>query len=192
MKKKSKILLLCTLAVFATSALAYLYMPTLAAQPGSTEDPLVTRNYVDMRITELSNEIAILRGMLTGTEILPQPTPTPPPIPPIDPPYMPYVPIETTPPPTAQQTAVFDVLHLQMGQTVTFHAGTEFILRGGSAVAITGEYNGIPDVTAAHDVLNGEPIGLNHLLMIPFTDGRGILLTAESWVMVRGGYTILS
>jgi len=28
--------------------------------------------------------------------------------------------------------------------------------------------------------------------MIPVTDGRGVHFHAESWIMVRGGYTILN
>jgi hypothetical protein len=91
--------------------------------------------------------------------------------------------------PHPPQTAAFTVLNPQAGQILTFDAGTEFILRGGSAVALTGIYNGIPDVTAGTDVMNGERIGLNHLMIMPVADGRGIVFQSESWLMVRGGYT---
>ncbi|MCL2223479.1 MAG: hypothetical protein FWB96_00760 [Defluviitaleaceae bacterium] len=85
----------------------------------------------------------------------------------------------------------FEVLNPQAGQIITFEAGTEVILRGGSAVALTGPYNGIPDVTAGDDIMNGSPISLNHLMIFPVTDGRGIIIQTESWIMVRGGYTIM-
>ncbi|MCL2576831.1 MAG: hypothetical protein FWE27_02110 [Defluviitaleaceae bacterium] len=88
-------------------------------------------------------------------------------------------------------SSVFTVLNPQAGQTITFNAGTEFILRSGRAVALTGPNNGIPNVTAGADIMNGQNIEHNHLMIIPVTDGRGIVFQTEAWLMVRGGYTIV-
>lgn len=206
------------LAVFTLILITMAYFSTIAEQPGSINDPLVTRDFVDGRISQLSDEIDILRDIIASLspQSLPSATASPSETQHALPselseffeeitdymdatfnarleealrnlhihiPGPGHYPIEP-------RVVIFDVLHLQAGQTVTFEAGTEFILRGGSATAITGPYNGIPDVTAAADVMNGQNIGLNHLMMIPFTDGRGIRLQAESWIMVRGGYSV--
>ena len=70
-------------------------------------------------------------------------------------------------------------------------AGSEIILRSGSATAITSPSGGLSDVTAGTDITEGKPIPANHLLIIPRSDGRGIFVTKNStFVMVRGGYTI--
>lgn len=211
--------------ILAATVMLALYVPTLASQPGGADDPLVTRRFVEERIAQVTDEIAVLRNIVAtlspgavaqnvppaqGTtagftqtdrdalfaEIMlyfelvygerlnqalanvPAPGGSP---------------DNVSPPPSATpQTVAFEVLHMQAGQTITFESGTEFILRGGSAVALTGPYNGIPDVTAGADVMNGQAIGSNHLMIIPVTDGRGMIFQTESWVMVRGGYTIVN
>ncbi|MCL2456352.1 MAG: hypothetical protein FWD19_02235 [Defluviitaleaceae bacterium] len=189
----------------------------IAAQPGESSDPLVTKKFVDEKFTMLSEEIAILRSILANVspnsaqnsnssssvsssssanfsaterdaifaeimeyfekmygakldaalQIIPGPG--------------------DEPRETAPRLVPFEVVNPQAGQIIIFEAGAEFILRGGKANAITG-VNGIPDVTAGADILNGENIGLNHLMMVPVSDGRGIHFLAESWLMVRGGY----
>jgi hypothetical protein len=207
---------LCALAAFSlvVFTVTYFYVPTLAAQPGDTADPLVTRRFVEESIAQLSEEIAVLRGIIAAI--------SPSSLPNVTPQTAPNIPLserdaffaeimeyfeavygarldmalQLVPGPGDEpregQVVVFTVLNPQAGQIITFHAGTEFILRGGRATAVTGPYNGIPDVTAGADVMNGEEIGLNHLMMIPFTDGRGVHFHAESWIMVRGGYTIVN
>jgi len=209
---KKKLIILPVFALIL-AGLAYFYTPTQASQPGTSENPIVTQRYVDEQITKLSEEVSILRGILAN--VVPNALPTtgtqssnisaterdalfae----------VMEYFELmygdrlnralELVPPPGDEprepQTVVFTVLNPKAGQVITFNAGTEFILRGGRATAVTGPINGIPDVTAGADVMNGENIGLNHLMMIPVTDGRGVHFHAESWIMVRGGYTIMN
>jgi hypothetical protein len=201
MKKFSK---LGTLTIFALilATLAYLYVPTLATQPGVQDDPLVTRRFVEQEIAKLASEVATLRGIISGNpQATPRPSST---IPdsqrdPLFAEIMEY--FETVygerldkalanvhPPGFLPSDVIpFVTLNPQEGQSIIFEAGAEFILRGGRATAITG-VNGIADVTAGADVLNGESIGLNHLMMVPRSDGRGVTFNAESWIMVRGGY----
>lgn len=204
MKNKNRRITTGALMALVIAIIANFAVPVFAAQPGTAEDPLVTRRYFNAAIEELTNEIAILRALIAGGANLPAHQGT----------FeisggdtdaimadlmryidsrlaaMEFAPgyVDFTTPP---QMPPFTVLHTQAGQVLTFEAGAEFILRGGGAIAITGPYNGIPDVTAANDVMNGTLIGLNHLMMIPVTDGRGVLFTAESWIMVRGGYNLL-
>ncbi len=81
-------------------------------------------------------------------------------------------------------------VQLNAGQILIGGEGTEIILRSGIATAIDNGANGVSDITAGADLMTGADIGLNHLLLIPRDDGRGITAVTEIWVMVRGNYTV--
>jgi hypothetical protein len=85
----------------------------------------------------------------------------------------------------------FSTVELSAGQRLIGGDGTEIILRSGEATAIDNGYNGVANLTAGMDMMTGNSIELNHLLLVPRADGRGILATTEAWVMVRGSYSIL-
>jgi len=85
----------------------------------------------------------------------------------------------------------FTAVELTGGQKLIGNGGTEMILRSGEASAIDNGANGISDLTAGIDLMTGEQVGLNHLIMVPRTDGRGITALTDAWVMVRGEYEIL-
>lgn len=85
---------------------------------------------------------------------------------------------------------IFEVVEVKAGAKLLGGAGTEMILRGGKATAIDNGKDGISDLTAGKDLKKGTAIVSNHLLLIPQEDGRGIQCTAQSWVMVKGAYTI--
>ena len=87
-------------------------------------------------------------------------------------------------------SAVFEVVEVEAGAKIIGAAGTEMILRGGKATAIDNGKDGISDLTAGKDLKTGTSISLNHLLLIPKDDGRGMNCTVQSWVMVKGEYTI--
>jgi hypothetical protein len=84
----------------------------------------------------------------------------------------------------------YETLFIEAGKTIIAYAGTEMILRGGSAVAVTG-VNGLCNVTIGVDVLDGEIVQYNHLLITPRSDGRGMRFLADSYLMVKGDYIIL-
>ena len=95
----------------------------------------------------------------------------------------------------APETSVgYEVVELSAGQTLTSGTGTvELILRPGSAATVISEHeqNGLSDITSALEVLNGEEVGVNHALIIPRNDGRGIKITSDkAYVLVRGDYKI--
>lgn len=95
----------------------------------------------------------------------------------------------------APETSVgYEVVELSAGQTLTSGTGTvELILRPGSAAIAISEHeqNGLSDITSALEVLNGEEVGVNHALIIPRNDGRGIKITSDkAYVLVRGDYKI--
>ena len=133
MKKRS---LIVALVVTVVLGMTLSFAAFATGTPGTENDPLVTKSYVDAKAT--------------------------------------YTPIQLT-----------------MGQKLIGDEGTEIILRSGIATAIDNGANGVSDITAGVDLMTGYDVGLNHLLLIPRNDGRGITAVTDIWVMVRGNYTIL-
>lgn len=89
----------------------------------------------------------------------------------------------------------YEVLHLIQGDIVLAETPCEIILRSGSANAyLSGNESGVADLTAGVDLIEGEAFTANHLLLIPRGgDGRGFIVTSdEIYIMVRGGYTIVT
>ena len=141
--KQKRMLFITAAVVIAIAAGASLAAGADSYEPGSSEDPVVTKSYVDNKISELSAGGAA------------------------------FMPIE-----------------LKEGQTIIGSEGTEVILRSGEAAAIGNGENGVSDLTAGTDLTTGQAVAANHLLLIPRADGRGITATTDTWVMIRGGYTI--
>ncbi len=82
------------------------------------------------------------------------------------------------------------VVEVRAGQKLLGKSGTEIILRSGEATAIDNGANGVSDITAGKDLMTGQSVGQNHLLLVPKDDGRGIQATTDLFVMVRGAYSI--
>ncbi len=89
-----------------------------------------------------------------------------------------------------EQYVVLQVVELQAGQRLIAEEGTEIILRSGRATAIEGPRGGLADVTGAGDLRQGQNVPLNHLLIVPRSDGRGIRAQTSAFVMVRGLFTV--
>lgn len=79
------------------------------------------------------------------------------------------------------------IKNLSAGQEFLGGAGTELIVRTGSAVIIDPTGSGVPDLTSGTNVSNGETATLNHLFLVPRADGRGIRAQSPVIVMFRGG-----
>ena len=152
-------------AIIATLAvlliISHFRTPTYA-QPGTPSDPLVTQRYVDDRIAALQTQITALQNQ-QGSNI--------------------------PGPGTPGQVVPFTPLFVPRGSTLFAEAGAEIILRGGSASVVAGP-NGLVDVTAGRDIASGQPVSRNHLLLVPATDGRGLHITADAWLMIKGGFSI--
>lgn len=88
------------------------------------------------------------------------------------------------------QYVQWKVAEMKTGQVLVGRAGSEIIVRRGQAVVVDTTGNGIPDVTAGQDLIAGNKIPFNHLLVIPREDGRGIKALDPVVVMYRGGATI--
>lgn len=131
--------------------------------PGTTDDPVVTKSYVDQQIQKALN------GDGGGTTN------------------------PTNPTEPSQGAEEVKNVALKPGKILIADAGTEFIVRSGNAVIYTEVASGVADLTDGKDLLNGETAPKNHLLSFPregrgiqVKEGQ----TSNLIVMVRGGYTI--
>ncbi|MCR4437157.1 MAG: hypothetical protein QHH06_15395 [Clostridiales bacterium] len=128
-----------------------------AADPGTDANPLVTQDYVDGKIAELSNRLDSLAARLEGSQA---------------------------------QEGAFKAVEIKAGKQVIAGAGTEMILRSGKATAIASASGGVADVTAGKDIATGGGILFNHLLLFSKDDGRGLKILQDSWVLIKGAYTV--
>ncbi len=87
------------------------------------------------------------------------------------------------------QFAGLTVIQIKAGQTLTAEGGAEIILRSGQATVVE-TTNGLADVTQGKDLTRGTTVPLNHLLIVPRSDGRGIKALTDGFVMVRGVFTV--
>lgn len=136
-----------------------------SAQPGTTDDPVVTKSYVDQQIQKaLGNGGGTTEPSNPGTPSEP-----------------------------SQSGDEIKVVTIKPGKILIAKAGAEFIVRSGKAVIYTQDANGVADLTDGVDLLNGQAAPSNHLLSFP-REGRGIKvkdgLNSNLVVMVRGGYTL--
>ena len=143
---------------------------TLAAEPGSDNDPLVTLSYlnetfmdsimqkVDQKIADRNSQIAQQLGAQTGN--------------------------------TSGTAASFTVVTLSNGQILTGDIGCEVMLRVGTAVCVSPSSPGLIDESSAAALNNGGALVQNHLYMMTI-EGRGVKATAATTkLLVRGSYTI--
>ena len=84
----------------------------------------------------------------------------------------------------------FKVVDIEAGKNVICGAGTELILRKGSAKIIATQKGGIANVTAGVDLPHDAEVPANSLLIVPLPDGRGIAAVDDVIVMIKGEYTI--
>jgi len=120
--------------------------------PGSADDPVVTKSYVDKAIETLKKSLGGSAETSASNE--------------------------------------WEAVFVEAGKSVMGAQGTQLILRSGEAVAIDNGSNGVSDLTAGADLMSGETVYLNHLLLIPRADGRGVKCSTECWFMVLGSYEI--
>lgn len=90
---------------------------------------------------------------------------------------------------TTATNAKFEVVEVKAGQTVIFtDASVEFILRSGDATAIASQNGGLADLTEGVDLLTGDVLKKNHLMLVPRNDNRGVVAKTDLWIMIKGTY----
>lgn len=173
-----------------------------STQPGSVDDPIITKSYFDQNIKQkvaeelgqqsvseekvkqwIAAELAKTGGANSGNSGSPA-TQTPNETPPVQ-----------VPPAGNAAATNLIVLKLESTQTLYGGQGTEFIVRTGKAQVVTTDDSGIADVTSGKDITVGQTAELNHLLIVP-REGRGVKPVAgqkaEVYVMVRGNYLLMN
>ncbi|WP_066495998.1 hypothetical protein [Abyssisolibacter fermentans] len=175
MRKRLHILIVI-IAIIVMSSIAF-------CEPGSQEDPLVTLSYVQKRIEQVkfyldeklnpaietsNNNATQIQTLVEENKQLK----------------------EKIANLQSSGSAALDVVELKDGQTLICNAGTEIILRGGSATAIASDLGGLSDTTAGEDIQMNQKIPNNHLLIVPRSDGRGVLVPKYAIFMVRGSYEV--
>lgn len=180
-----------------------------AVQPGSADDPLVTKSYLDEQLKKLTG------GQWTGSTPTGSGTSqtgsgTNPGI--SEDRIKELIAAEvakakqelhqgsstggnTTQPTNPQNGASsnLEVIKLEPGYILYGGIGTEIIVRTGKTIAVSND-DGIPDVTSGKDISAGTAVENNHLLIVP-REGRGIKQdpknVGEVYVMIRGSYILL-
>ena len=86
-------------------------------------------------------------------------------------------------------SAVYQVVELSAGQTLTGSAACELLLRSGTATCVSDSSPGLVDMTDGSTLPNGGALKANHLYLATL-EGRGISASTAVTLMVRGTYTI--
>lgn len=87
----------------------------------------------------------------------------------------------------------FKVVKLSSGKIMLCESSTEIIVRtkgGAKAYIEKTASGGLSNLISGKDHKNGEVIPDNQLLLVPNGDGRGIKASKDSYIMVKGKYTI--
>lgn len=159
--------------IFLSGFIFFNFVPALGNQPGSEEDPLVTLSYLNKKIQELETMLSQkVNNVITTISVLDKK-------------------VEEISNQTGQKSGgVFELVNLYAGQKLVCESGTEIILRSGRAKVIGALKTGLSDVTLGKDIASGTYVTKDHLLIVPRTDGRGIIAEINSIIMVKGKYSV--
>lgn len=166
MNKKYKLML----GIMALSVTSIYATDTLI---GTEKDPVVTKSYVDKVIASLTvnNDKKELEARLSAQEKL----------------------ISSLSQEIAdfkEESGIYKIVTVKAGEKLYGKQGAEFIVRSGQGTVIASTSGGLQNVTQGVDLAEGQNAPLNHLMIIPREDGRGIEAVKNMVVMVRGGYSL--
>ncbi len=143
------------------AAAAAIVVTVIAAEPGSSDDPVVSKSYVDEKIEQLL--VALESG---GTININQASGA-------NNNKVKYVPV-----------------HVGVGQKLLGGEGTEIILRVGRSFAVVSGKEALIDVTDGKEMPDTSEIKKNHIIIVPRNDGRGVRVVEDALFLVKGEYTI--
>ncbi|MFT9368282.1 hypothetical protein [Paenibacillus polymyxa] len=160
-----------------------------SGQPGTADDPVVTKSYVDQKIAQAikgggsasstSSKTTSSTAPATNTTTSNTTTSS--------------GTSNATKSSTVEQTEALKVVDVKPGQKLIAKAGAELILRNGNAVVYSMDASGAIDITSGTEIVHNQAVEKNHLLSFP-REGRGIQVKEGQKyglvVMVRGGYTV--
>jgi len=182
---KSKFLIFL-MGVVLTITIGIIFDKTNASSgdPGTVSDPLVTKSYVDKLNAELKQEVLSMTG--TGGTSTVQPTNMTEIYEYIDNKFA-----SISSGGGSESGAGFVVVEVAAGKKIIGNASTEMILRSGKAEVLANQSGeGLSDVTSGNDIKGGIEVELNHLLIVPRSDNRGLSVVKKSYIMVKGGYSL--
>lgn len=87
------------------------------------------------------------------------------------------------------ESAVYEVVTLAAGQTLTGEAACEVLLRSGTALCVSDSAPGLVDMTDGSTLAGGGALQANHLYLATI-QGRGVKASTAVTLLVRGAYTI--
>lgn len=180
-----------------------------AAAPGTVNDPLVTRSYVDMKVGELQATLTAMieeigSGAPSGESTQPGNEPVAGDLEAVSMlEVQAYIDeqlalleqgSEDSEGGSSHGAQLFEVIEAVGGQKLILGASAEVILRAGSATVISGvKGDGLADLTSGVDLQGGDAVPKQHQLLSSRDDGRGLLITstdAISYILVKGDYTL--
>ncbi|PKM68482.1 MAG: hypothetical protein CVU95_02430 [Firmicutes bacterium HGW-Firmicutes-2] len=171
MNKKVSILIGLLCIVIMVSWIIGINMEAGSTEPGTVNDPLVTKSYVDQKINEIINP----SGSTGNTGEVDMKA------------INAYIDQQIA----GQLGSTFVVVEAEVGDTIICGGGTELILRAGKATVIQGvNGDGLADLTQGLDLKGGAFVPMQHLLLISRDDGRGIKITEKAFIMIKGAYTL--
>lgn len=195
--KVLKLLMICLVLTFVFSFGIMQIIASSVPVPGSNQDPIVTKSYVDKAIadalkninitasttttstgTASSTEIATLQKQISDMEKTLQRFQS----------ELTYSSVSIS---GELQKARFNLVQLYKGQKLILGEGTEMILRAGIANAISGPGGDMSNLTSGQNVPDNSKIDANNLILSARDDGRGLVVISDTiWVMVKGSYKV--
>lgn len=153
-------------------ALAVLTGVVIAADPGSSSDPLITLSYFNQKIDDLKEELTKLVNKNDEQESDEKSD-------------------EKLEKEIDTSTFIFKIENLKAGSTLKCGEGAEFIIRTGEMTALASASGGLSDVTAGENIDGDKIVPKNHHIVIPRNDGRGLKVTTGGAIMIKGEYEII-
>ena len=108
---------------------------------GSSNDPLVTKSYVDSKVTQLQKTVEVQASMI---DLLTQE-------------------INNM---GKEESSSYEVVTVPAGQSIVGKQGTEIIVRSGNGQVLASDGGGLQDMTEGTDLLVGSEIHKYHLVII--------------------------
>ena len=159
-KHKKRILLI---VIFGIILLLVNLVQAGTSDPGSDLNPLVSQDYVDAKIVDLNMRINSLSEYNTNLSKQIQ---------------------------DLQRQIIFEKLSIPAGKQVLLGTSAEMVLRTGTATAIESPEGGLSNLISGKNLLLGQEIPRDQLILVPVGDGRGFKTVTDVWVLIKGTYSI--
>ena len=85
----------------------------------------------------------------------------------------------------------YRAVEVSEGSIILGGSGSELILRSGRAYVYSETKDGLVNATTGHELYNGDEVLLNNMLIVSRDDNRGLMMSEDSWILVRGSFKII-